>query len=137
MTDVLTPAQRSFNMSRIRGKDTKMEIVFRKALWQKGYRYRKNPSNYFGKPDVVLKKYRTVIFLDSCFWHACRKHFRLPETNKDFWSRKIEGNKERDKKVNKYYKSTGWRVIRIWEHALKKDSSAVVDKIIAALKKSS
>lgn len=106
-------------MSRVRSKETKMEIVFRKALWQKGFRYRKNSADYFGKPDIVLKKYKTVIFLDSCFWHGCKKHLRLPATNKKYWIIKIEKNKKRDKKVNKYYKKIKWNVIRIWEHDLK------------------
>jgi DNA mismatch endonuclease, patch repair protein len=133
MTDVLTPQQRSFNMSRIRSTETKMEIALRKALWREGFRYRKNPSSYFGKPDIVLKKYKTVIFLDSCFWHACRKHFRLPETNRDFWSTKIEKNKKRDKEVNEYYRKLGWSIIRIWEHEIKADMDKTVNKIVKVL----
>lgn len=120
MTDTVSKKKRSEIMSRVRSKETKMEIAFRKALWRQGFRYRKNPTNYFGKPDIVLKKYKTVIFLDSCFWHGCKKHCRLPATNKKYWIAKIERNKQRDKEVNKYYKKIGWKVIRIWEHELNK-----------------
>ncbi|TSC92189.1 MAG: DNA mismatch endonuclease, patch repair protein [Candidatus Berkelbacteria bacterium Licking1014_85] len=117
--DTVSKKQRSEIMSLVRSKETKMEIAFRKMLWQKGFRYRKNSVNYFGKPDIILKKYRTVIFLDSCFWHGCKKHCRMPSTNKKYWIDKIDGNQKRDKKVNKYYKKIGWKIIRIWEHDLK------------------
>lgn len=107
-------------MSAVKSKDTKIEIAFRKQLWQNGFRYRKNATKYFGKPDIVLKKYKTVIFLDSCFWHGCRKHGTLPATRRKFWIEKINRNKKRDKEVNRHYKKIGWRIIRIWEHDLKK-----------------
>ena len=113
-------------MSRVKSKDSKIEVNFRKALWKAGYRYRKNVKNYFGKPDIVLKKYRTVIFLDSCFWHGCKKHCRLPATNKKYWITKIERNKKRDKEVNKYYKKIGWEIIRIWEHKLKSSNMEIL-----------
>ncbi len=103
-------------MSKIKSKETGIEIKLRKELWKAGYRYRKNVSGYFGKPDILLKKYKTVIFVDSCFWHGCKKHGSMPQTRKKFWKEKIERNKERDKEVNKYYKKIGWKVIRIWEH---------------------
>lgn len=120
MADIFSKKKRSEIMSRVGSKDSKIEVEFRKALWKEGFRYRKNPRKYFGKPDLVLKKYRTVIFIDSCFWHGCKKHGSLPATNKKFWEQKIEKNKQRDKEVNKYYKKIGWNVIRIWEHELKK-----------------
>ena len=82
MADCFTKEKRSENMSKIRSKDTKIEILFRKALWQQGYRYLKNSTRYFGKPDLVLPKYKTVIFIDSCFWHGCKKHGTKPKTNK-------------------------------------------------------
>ena len=107
-------------MSRVKSRDSKMEISFRKELWKHGFRYRKNSGKYFGKPDIVLPKYKTVIFIDSCFWHGCKKHCRLPTTRAKFWTEKIERNKARDKEVNKYYKKEGWKVFRIWEHDLKK-----------------
>ena len=118
--DTVSKKKRSEIMRAVRSKDSKIEKLFREKLWAIGFRYRKNSSKYFGKPDVVLSKYETVIFVDSCFWHGCKKHCRLPTTRKKFWAAKIDGNKQRDKKVNQYYKKTNWKVIRIWEHDLKK-----------------
>ncbi len=119
MADTVSKKKRSEIMSKIKSKDTKIEIEFRKKLWRQGFRYRKNPKGYFGKPDLVLKKYKTVIFIDSCFWHGCKKHCRLPSTRKNYWLPKIERNKQRDKEVNRHYKKEGWKLIRIWEHNLK------------------
>ena len=116
MADIFSKEKRSDIMRRVKNKDSKIEITFRKALWKEGFRYRKNPTGYFGKPDLVLKKYKTVIFIDSCFWHGCKKHCKLPTTNIEFWAQKIERNKERDKEVNKHYKKRGWKVIRVWGH---------------------
>lgn len=107
-------------MSKVRNKDSKIEVEFRKKLWKAGFRYLKNSTKYFGKPDIVLPKYKTVIFIDSCFWHGCKKHGSIPETRKKFWTDKIEKNKKRDKVVNLYYKKVTWRIIRIWEHDLKR-----------------
>lgn len=117
-------------MSRIKSKDSKIETEFRRELWKKGFRYRKNPDKYFGKPDIVLKKYKTVIFIDSCFWHGCKRHCRIPATRKNYWVQKIRRNTERDKEVAKYYKKLGWRIIRVWEHQLKNDKSQIVTKIL-------
>jgi DNA mismatch endonuclease (patch repair protein) len=119
MSDTVSKKKRSEIMSKVKSKDSKIETLFRKELWKRGFRYRKNPTNYFGKPDLVLKKYRTVIFIDSCFWHGCKKHCRLPATRKKYWVKKIERNKQRDRKVNSYYKKSDWKIIRIWEHQLK------------------
>lgn len=120
-------------MRAIKGKDTKMEIAFRKSLWKKGFRYRKNSSKYFGKPDIVLKKYKTVILLDSCFWHDCKKHLRLPSTRKKYWKEKIERNRQRDQEVNRHYRKIGWKVFRIWEHEVKKGLENSIDKIVKFL----
>lgn len=103
-------------MSRIKSQDSKIETSFRKELWKRGFRYRKNSGKYFGKPDIVLKKYKTVIFLDSCFWHGCKKHCRIPATRKSYWVAKIAINTKRDKEVIKHYKKEGWKIFRIWEH---------------------
>lgn len=116
MADTVSKSQRSKIMSSVRSKDTKIEVAFRKALWKKGFRYRKNSLKYFGKPDLVLKKFKTVIFIDSCFWHGCKKHCRIPATNKKYWINKIARNKERDREVNYYYKNSDWEIFRIWEH---------------------
>jgi DNA mismatch endonuclease, patch repair protein len=121
MTDVFSKKKRSMIMQAVKSKDSKIEVAFRKALWNKGFRYSKNSSKYFGKPDLVLKKYKTVIFIDSCFWHGCKKHCRFPKTNKKYWLNKIERNKKRDEEVNKYYKKIGWEIYRVWEHDLKKE----------------
>jgi len=112
-------------MSKIKSKDTKIEILFRKALWKKGFRYSKSSNKYFGKPDLVLPKYKTVIFIDSCFWHNCPKHGYLPKSNLKYWKQKIERNKERDKEVNCHYKKADWKVIRVWEHKIKKIDSVI------------
>jgi DNA mismatch endonuclease (patch repair protein) len=118
MADIFSKKKRSEIMSKVRNKDSKIEVEFRKKLWAAGYRYRKNATNYFGKPDIVLPKYKTVIFIDSCFWHGCKKHGSIPTTRTKFWTEKIERNKARDKEVNKHYGKEGWRVIRVWEHDL-------------------
>lgn len=118
MTDTVSKKKRSEIMSKIKSKDTKIEIEFRKAIWKAGIRYRKNPKGYFGRPDLVLKKRKIVIFIDSCFWHSCKKHCRLPSTRKNYWLPKIERNKQRDKEVNRHYKKLGWKIIRVWEHGI-------------------
>jgi len=134
MTDIFSKRKRSEIMSRIRNKETKIEIQFRKELWKAGLRYRKNASGYLGKPDVLLKKYKTVIFVDSCFWHGCKRHGTMPKTRKKYWEAKIKRNKERDKEVSKYYKKLGWKVIRIWEHELKKDPHKIIDSVIVKIR---
>lgn len=117
--DRVSPEKRSEMMSKVKSKNSKLEIAFGKLLWSQGFRYRKNSKKYFGTPDFVLKKYKTVIFIDSCFWHGCKKHFKLPATNRQFWKQKIENNVKRDQEVSGYYKKEGWNIIRFWEHELK------------------
>jgi len=129
MVDTVSKKKRSETMRAIRSKDSKIEVEFRKAIWRAGFRYKKNPIKYFGKPDLVLKKYKTVIFIDSCFWHGCKRHCRLPSSNKKYWIEKVERNKKRDKEVNYYYRKTGWRIIRVWEHGLLKNLDKVITKI--------
>jgi DNA mismatch endonuclease (patch repair protein) len=122
--DVHTKAQRSYNMSRIRGKDTKPEILIRKYLHKQGFRFRLHDKKLPGKPDIVLPKYKTVIFVHGCFWHGhkgCR-YFVVPKTRTKWWLEKIEGNKARDKKAFKELKMLGWKIIKIWEcHLTKKN----------------
>ena len=118
MADTVPKQKRSEIMRAVKDRDSGIEIAFRKALWQKGFRYRKNSSKYFGKPDIVLKKYKTVIFIDSCFWHGCQAHCRIPETSREYWVDKIERNRERDQEVNNYYKKLGWHLFRVWEHEI-------------------
>lgn len=121
MADVLTPGQRSHNMSRIRSKNTKPEEIVCKYLFSKGFRYRKNDPRLPGKPDIVLPKYRTVIFVNGCFWHkhdGC-KYFVWPKNNAAFWKEKLEKNVERDEKNYKQLVHAGWNIIIVWECELK------------------
>lgn len=106
---------------------SKLENIFTKALWKKGYRFRKNSKTLFGKPDISIKKYKIVIFIDSCFWHVCPLHSNEPKSNQDYWKSKLLRNQQRDKKVNEYYRENGWHIKRIWEHEIKEN----FDKAIA------
>lgn len=131
--DRITKVKRSVIMSKIRGKNSQMEILARKALSEKGLRYRKNVSYLLGKPDVAFISKKVVVFWDSCFWHGCKRHGSIPLTNRSFWIKKIAKNKERDKVVNNGYKKMGWKVLRCWEHELESNQKKVVEKIIASL----
>ena len=125
MADVHSPETRSYNMSRIRGKNTKPEELVRKYLFAHGFRYRKNDARLPGKPDIVLPKYKTVIFVNGCFWHAhegCR-YFVWPKNNAEFWKKKIGGNIERDARNQRLLAELGWRVIVVWECELKHSSA--------------
>ena len=121
MADNHTKESRHLNMSHIKSKDTKPEEIVRKYLFSKGLRYRKNVKNLPGKPDIVLKKYKTVIFVNGCFWHHhdCAR-FKWPSSNINYWRPKIERNVERDTDNRFKLESTGWRVLVIWECELKK-----------------
>ncbi|ROI10066.1 DNA mismatch endonuclease Vsr [Chryseobacterium sp. H3056] len=124
MPDRHTKQQRSYNMSRIKSKEAKPEILLRKLLFKEGLRYRINDRKLPGKPDIVLKKYNTIIFVNGCFWHGhqdCR-YFVIPKTRTEFWTEKINGNKERDIRNNTLLKQAGWNVITVWECELKKNS---------------
>ena len=121
MADVHSPKTRSYNMSRIRSKDTKPEEIVRKYLFSKGFRYRKNDTRFPGKPDIVLPKYKTVIFVNGCFWHmheGC-KSFVWPKNNEEFWRNKIMSNAERDKRNYQLIQQQGWRVLVVWECELR------------------
>ena len=117
MADVKTPEQRSRNMAAIKGKDTKPEIIVRKYLFSRGLRFRIHVRKLIGNPDIVLPKYKTVIFVDGCFWHGHEgcKYFRLPKSNAEYWETKIERNIARDIRNEAELKAQGWRVIRVWE----------------------
>ncbi|WP_418755525.1 very short patch repair endonuclease [Eubacterium ventriosum] len=122
--DVLTKEQRRKNMQHIRSKDTKIEIILRKALWAKGYRYRKNYDKLPGKPDIVLTKYKIAIFCDGEFFHGKDWEVLKPKlekgNNPDFWIKKITRNQQRDDEVNKQLLFMGWTVIRFWGNDIKK-----------------
>lgn len=130
-TDVMTPAQRSRCMSRIRGKNTKPELALRKALWAKGLRYRIH-YNLPGRPDIVFPGKRVAVFVDGCFWHGCPEHGVHPKTNASFWKQKIAGNIERDSRVTSELKSLGWVVLRFWEHEVNDNIDRVVVRILTA-----
>ena len=132
MADALTKNQRSYNMSRIKGRNTKPEILLRKALWRAGYRYSLK-SKLPGRPDIVLARFKIAIFVDGCFWHRCPTHFKPPVNNQKFWSKKIEGNVLRDKRNSKTLKKQGWKVLRLWEHDIEKRLPAVLRKISHAI----
>ena len=137
MTDRLTPAQRHYVMSRIHGKGTKPELKVRQWLWRHGYRYRLNVKSVPGKPDIVMRKYRTAIFVNGCFWHGhdvqlavdswqlpvdswqlpvdSSQCCKIPQTNREFWVNKIRRNQDRDKRNVQLLRDNGWQVITIWE----------------------
>lgn len=121
MPDHLSPEQRHRNMAAVHSKDTKPEIIVRKYLWGHGFRYRLNHPRLPGKPDIVLTKYRTCVFVNGCFWHGhegCR-FFVMPKSNRDFWERKIARNRERDSEVQQKLSNMGWHSITLWECQLK------------------
>lgn len=123
MADVHEPETRSYNMSQIKAKDTKPEMMVRKFLHSNGFRYRLHVKDLPGKPDIVLPKYNSVIFVHGCFWHAHEgcKYFKLPKTNIDYWERKLFGNRKKDKKHVTELEEMGWNIITIWECELKSD----------------
>ena len=161
MADRLTIEQRHHNMAAIRAKNTKPEIIVRKYLWNHGYRYRLNHPRLPGKPDIVLRKYKTCIFVNGCFWHGHNLLYdnpstssgqvhdnddflslmnseccKIPHTNREFWVKKILRNKERDFEVKKQLSSMGWRSITIWECELKlNNKEATLESLLYTLSK--
>lgn len=138
MADVHSPETRSYNMSRIRSKNTKPEVLLRKVLFNNGFRFRLHQKNLPGKPDIVLKKYRTVIFVHGCFWHGhknCR-YFVVPKTRTEWWLNKIAINRKNDAKKKAALKAAGWRIMEVFECELKKDKlNSTVTKLINNIKK--
>ncbi|MBM6864834.1 DNA mismatch endonuclease Vsr [Bacteroides caecigallinarum] len=132
MSDVMNPEQRSRCMSHIKSKNTKPEIIVRKELFKRGFRFRINITKLPGHPDIVLTKYRTVIFVNGCFWHGHEgcKYFVLPKSNIDFWKSKIERNQKRDIEVQRELAKMGWHCITIWECQLKPN---IKDKTLESL----
>jgi DNA mismatch endonuclease (patch repair protein) len=121
MADNLTAQQRSRNMSRVKGRDTKPELLVRSVVHRLGYRFRLHGKELPGRPDLVLPRHRKVIFVHGCFWHGhagCRRAAR-PSTNREFWDRKIEGNVARDAANTKALRRAGWKVLVVWQCALK------------------
>ena len=135
--DVHDKETRSYNMSCIKGKGTKPEEFVRKYLFSQGFRYRKNDKRLPGTPDIVLPKYKTVIFVNGCFWHGHKgcKYFVWPKNNAEFWKKKIEDNISRDQKKTEALEEQGWKVIVVWECELKKDADLAFSKIVKEMRK--
>ena len=137
MADTLTPEKRSQNMAAIRSSDTKPEEIVRKYLFAHGLRYRKNVKNLPGKPDVVLAKYKTVVFINGCFWHqhpGC-KRANIPKTHIDYWIPKLNKNVERDKSNYELLKSQGWNVLVVWECSIQsvKQREEVLNQLLGEI----
>ena len=132
-----TPEQIHYNMSRIRAKDTGIEMKLRRELWSRGLRYRKNAKKVTGKPDIAFIGKKVAVFCDSEFWHGFDWEHRREDikTNRDFWIPKIERNMERDREVNEALERDGWTVLRFWGKEISKHTSECADRIEAAVKK--
>jgi len=131
-----TTPERSKIMGKIRGKNTKPELAFRKALYAAGYRYRIDYKKLIGRPDILLKKHKTAIFIDGEYWHGrnWEKRKKKIKTNRDFWVAKIERNMQRDREVNSELERLGYKVFRFWESEIKKDLDGCLLKVITHLK---
>ena len=135
MSDTLSAEKRSWNMSRIKGKNTAIEVQVRKYLFAKGIRFRKNDKRYPGKPDIILPKYKTAIFVNGCFWHhhsGC-KNATIPKTRTDFWLEKLNKNVSNDEKNARLLAEMGWSVIVLWECELEKGFVETMDCTIERL----
>jgi DNA mismatch endonuclease (patch repair protein) len=128
MADVMTPAQRSRCMSRIRGRDTKPEISLRSALWRRGLRFR-TKTRLHGKPDIVFPTERLAVFVDGCFWHRCPLHLSRPTANRQFWEQKLSGNVDRDRRTDAMLRADAWTVLRVWEHEVEDALDELVQRI--------
>ena len=132
MVDVVSVEVRSRMMSRIRSKNTKPEIIVRRALWRTGFRYRVHDRTLPGTPDISNKSRKLAIFVDGCFWHGCPECYTKPENNAGFWSAKLLANRTRREKVRTDLEEMGFMVVEIWEHETV-DPDAVANRVIAAL----
>ena len=130
-----TTPERSKIMGKIRGKNTKPELAFRKALYHEGYRYRIDYRKLIGRPDIVLKKYKTVVFIDGEYWHGHNWEERKQKvkTNREFWIAKIERNMQRDREVNTELERLGYKVFRFWESEIKKELDSCLKKVVVHL----
>lgn len=135
MADDLTPEQRRRNMQAIRSKDTTIELRMRKALWERGIRYRKNYKKLIGKPDIAITKYKIAIFCDSDYWHGYdweNRNQRI-KSNRDYWVPKIERNMERDREVTATLQDEGWLVLRFWEWQIRKQLDECVEAVLQSI----
>jgi DNA mismatch endonuclease (patch repair protein) len=131
MADVLTPEQRRLNMSRVRGRDTKPEMIIRRGLHVRGLRYRLHDRRLPGRPDLVFARYHAVIFVNGCFWHGhdCSL-FRLPATRREFWNEKIASNHARDMRTGAALRKLGWRIAKVWECSLRGSNRLPEDEVL-------
>ncbi|MFR1802067.1 MAG: very short patch repair endonuclease [Faecalispora jeddahensis] len=137
MADKLTREKRSWNMSRIRRKNTEIEIKVRKYLFSQGFRFRKNVADMPGKPDIVLSKYKTIIFIHGCYWHrhASCKNCTTPNTNREFWLKKFEKNMQNDSKHQQELEAAGWKVLILWECEIENDFERLMDNLVVELQR--
>ena len=138
MFDRHTPEQRHKNMAAIHSASTKPELALRHALWRLGFRYRVNDKRLSGKPDIVLPKYRSVIFVHGCFWHGHKDcpNYTTPKTNTDFWKAKIERNQQRDQEVWRQLEAKSWYVLIVWECELKKARfEGTIERVASTIRK--
>ncbi|MDY0872660.1 very short patch repair endonuclease [Dongia rigui] len=136
MVDVLTPEQRRLNMSRVRSKDTKPEWLLRRGLHRMGFRFRLHSRDLPGRPDLVFPRHKAVIFVHGCFWHGHNcSLFKLPETRQAFWQSKIDSNRKRDEQILDRLRSAGWRVMLVWECALRGPRRRQPDDVLEACEK--
>lgn len=135
MSDSLTPEKRSWNMSQIRAKDTSIEVKVRKYLFAHGFRYRKNVKGLPGKPDIVLPKYRTVVFIHGCFWHRHEncKRATTPKSRLDYWLPKFDRNVQNDKKHREDLEEAGWNVITVWECEVNKSFDETMKRLTSSI----
>ena len=136
MTDILTPEKRSWNMSRIKGKNTKPEILLRSMLHKSGFRFRIHDKKLPGKPDIVLSRFNTVIFVNGCFWHRHKncKYAYTPKSRQEFWQEKFVRTVQRDQEKTEKLIKSGWQVHTVWECELKNDPGAVINDLISKMK---
>ncbi|MFC1588039.1 very short patch repair endonuclease [Planctomycetota bacterium] len=128
--DIFTKEARSQIMKKVKGKNTSLELMLRKALWSSGIRgWRLSPHRIKGKPDLAFIGKKVAVFVDGCFWHGCSKCYRRPKSNQKYWDSKIAGNRKRDRETTRKLRAIGWVVIRVWEHELKSKMPSVVRKI--------
>lgn len=113
-----------------------LEDLVTHELWKRGYRFRRNVRSLKGTPDIAIKKYKVVIFIDSCFWHLCPIHGKIPKSNVEFWSNKLHRNQERDKEVTEFYERRSWNILRLWEHEIRGEFEKTVDRITEFINKS-
>lgn len=133
MVDVFSKKKRSEIMSKVRSSNTTPEIVIKKLLKKQNIVFEMYSKDIFGKPDFVFRKEKLAIFIDGCFWHGCKIHRTIPETNREFWKRKIDYNKKRRIKIKKLLMKKGWKVLEFWEHDVNKNPYEVVSKILEKL----